>query len=656
MTTNKTIGDIRQVLTAKKVDWVNNIKLPDNTPLPNYATGTDLSKVPLAKNVERIDITQSLQTETSNPFLRLQRVNSGFLKALPTTESRITALPAPPANPAPPSGSPGDAMVDWRNRWGWNWLTRIKDQDPCYSCWIFSAVGVVEAMARIEHGCWSLRSEGDVMDGLGVTCGQSGGPSTAFDWMKANGVADPGCRAYETANMPVPPTVDRNGRTVRLDNYVSLNNIADQKAWLNQVGPISASFTCYYDWKAFGYTHQTGVYTCSPETGVDGGHSIVIVGYDDSRQAWLIRNSWGDSWGMAGAPGYIWMGYGEADIDSFTKYGVLTSAVNPDPWTKRANHNGNIVESGDGTLHRNFEVWAVAPGNAIRHYWRDGNTLNWAVAETQANDCSMIPTVTATTYNRNFEMIYPTTGGRLHHIYFDQVSGHWNDGPVFGPNNVNGVVGFIQSDFGAPGNLEVVAALSDNTLVHWWRNEANQAWAQSAVFGSGVAFGSATLIQRLDRGLDYVCVNTDGTMQRYCRQVSTGAWVAEEKFGANVHSAPVMIRSEFGATDEATSGNYELCVAVNGQIQHWWSGVNNNPHWSQSATFGANVKDVLGLIEGSFGFDLEVIALLHDGSIQHFWRSNQWYAGPVFGTSPVPTLVHNVLHDVVNEIKQVVRI
>lgn len=38
-----------------------------------------------------------------------------------------------------------------------------------------------------------------------------------------------------------------------------------------------------------------------------GGHAIVLVGYDDSRKAFLIRNSWGTGWGLKG---YAWMPYG----------------------------------------------------------------------------------------------------------------------------------------------------------------------------------------------------------------------------------------------------------------------------------------------------------------------------------------------------------
>lgn len=31
-----------------------------------------------------------------------------------------------------------------------------------------------------------------------------------------------------------------------------------------------------------------------------GGHAVLIVGYDDSTSSWLMRNSWGTSWGMNG--------------------------------------------------------------------------------------------------------------------------------------------------------------------------------------------------------------------------------------------------------------------------------------------------------------------------------------------------------------------
>ena len=650
-------GDLRQLLAKANAKWTIDANLKDSDPLPTYHTGGDVTKFVKVTAVPRTDVTPYFKTVTSNPFLLQLRLNQGFLRLqdLPIDLQHPIDLnaPAPILKPVKPNqaaaipekatfmaGAGVSSSVDWRNRFGWPWLTKIKNQDPCESCWVFSAVGVVEAMVRIEHTIWSLRSEGDVHDGLGVSCAQTGGPPTAFDWMKQHGVADPGCWPYETQNLPYKPTADRDGRTVKLSDYVTLNNVADQKSWIDTVGPLSACFTVYNDF--FGYS--SGVYTANPSTGVAGGHCIVIVGYDDSKQAWLVRNSWGTGWGMAG---YCWFGYGQADIDNNAKYGVPGANVNPDPWTKRRAHNGSLYESGDGQLNRNFELWTLAPGNAIRHYWRDGVTLQWSVAETQGNDCFASPCVQGTTYNRNFEYIYETTsqgttGCRLHHRYFDQASGKWGDGGLFGPaspDDVEGLAGFIQGDYGAPGNFEVVVLTAAKALQHWWRNNGGpMTWAESVQFGSNIALSAAALVQRFDRGLDVICTTPNGAMQRYWRPDANSAWQACETFGSQVKSPPVMIEGQYGATDETVAGNYELCVAVNGAIQHWWKGSPENPAstWSMSASFGQNVKQVLGLIQSSFGFDLEVVALLNDGSLQHFWRYASdltWHAGPVFGST-----------------------
>ena len=55
------------------------------------------------------------------------------------------------------------------------------------------------------------------------------------------------------------------------------------------------------------------------------GHHIVIVGWDDKKGrngAWLIKNSWGDKWGMVkeGMPGYAWVEYGANHIGHFANW------------------------------------------------------------------------------------------------------------------------------------------------------------------------------------------------------------------------------------------------------------------------------------------------------------------------------------------------
>jgi len=62
-----------------------------------------------------------------------------------------------------------------------------------------------------------------------------------------------------------------------------------------QKGPLVTTLSVYTDfllYKSGVYTHTTGQ--------VEGGHAISIVGYDDTKQAFIIRNSWGEDWGENG--------------------------------------------------------------------------------------------------------------------------------------------------------------------------------------------------------------------------------------------------------------------------------------------------------------------------------------------------------------------
>jgi hypothetical protein len=52
--------------------------------------------------------------------------------------------------------------------------------------------------------------------------------------------------------------------------------------------------------------------------------------------------------------------------------------------------------------------------------------------------------------------------------------------------------------------------------------------------------------------------------------------------------------------------------------------------WHHTATFGANVKHVWGLLQGSFGFNLEVVVETNDGNLQHYYRDGTgWNEGVV---------------------------
>ena len=224
---------------------------------------------------------------------------------------------------------------------------------------------------------------------------------------------------------------------------------------------------------------------------------------------------------------------------------LTMQGTNPDPWTKRRLHNGAMIESGNGAQHRNFEMLTTAPGSQMRHWWRDNSTVGfpWHSGIVQGNDVAVCPTLTSTTFNRNFESVHLTTNHRLHHWYFDQAGGHWHDGGVFGPNDAAGVPGFLQGNYGAPGNFEVVVRTGDSKLIHCWRDGGG--WHDGVRFGSNVACSGASLVQShygTQGNLELVCALSSGQMQHFWRDNDHAmVWKAGATFGSGISSPPCMI-------------------------------------------------------------------------------------------------------------------
>jgi len=621
MATLNTYGELRQALVSEGIHWVVNPAFADGQPIAKPALGADLTDWPKAATLPPVDV-------------------AARVRAVPTANTLLSShVEATAATAAAPSS------VDWRNRFGWPWITAIRDQAQSEHCWIYGATALVEAMVRIEHCVWCARSEGDYIEANKVTCGQGGNPASVLSWVQGNGQCDQGCvpwvdsdpgnrtGAYWQSPYTTPPPAwappgDRDGRTVKIPACTALGDVTAQKNWINTIGPLVACFDCYTD---FGAWHGTVPYERSPSATYRGGHCVLIVGYNDTLGCWIVKNSWGTGLGDAG---YWLFGYGQCNIDSYGKLGV--QGTNPDPWTKRRSHNGAMIESGDGALHRNFELVAPSAGNSVTHWWRDNSSsaLPWAKAEVLGTDAGpYAPTLTSTTYNRNFEFLYPTTGGQIRHWYFDQAAGKWDQGEAFA-SGVSGPVGFIESSYG-PGNFEVVYRTTGGQLQHWWRDNRGT-WHEDQLFGAGVATMGPTLVQSTWGNLELVAVLESGQLQHWWRNDGGNmAWNGGQVFGSGISSPPCLIQGQYGMNDERGNGNFELCVALpNGTVQHWWR--NNQASsfpWAMSATFGSNVGRVIALVEGSFGFDLEMIVIRSDNNmLQHYWRDGGgWHAGVVIG-------------------------
>lgn len=104
---------------------------------------------------------------------------------------------------------------------------------------------------------------------------------------------------------PAPQTVaNATGFRVRGFNRIDPHQIDNIKGQLAQSNPVLISFA---DSPAFHRLRGDGVFNDPAfDPDKDGWHSMAIVGYDDSRQAFRLMNSWGQGWGDGG---YAWLGY-----------------------------------------------------------------------------------------------------------------------------------------------------------------------------------------------------------------------------------------------------------------------------------------------------------------------------------------------------------
>ena len=64
--------------------------------------------------------------------------------------------------------------------------------------------------------------------------------------------------------------------------------------------PFVYGFTVYESFESDAVAKTGVVPMPAPTEKVLGGHAVVAVGYDDSTQRFIVRNSWGPGWGMGG--------------------------------------------------------------------------------------------------------------------------------------------------------------------------------------------------------------------------------------------------------------------------------------------------------------------------------------------------------------------
>ncbi len=556
--------------------------------------------------------------------------------------------------------------VDWRNRFGYNWISSVRNQGNTNNCWAFAMTALYESMVRIEHCLWCRLSEGEVARGAGKQSRDFGNLGEAAIFAERYGVADPDCFPWSESMsiylskphgtsmdaFPISTTPDRSGRVVKVKGTTSLQIVADKKNWIDTRGPMSFMINLPPDFAA----HGTGIYTPAGATTSRQSHAMLVVGFSDTDRCWIVKNSWGARRNEAG---FIRISYDANILEPLNFVGM--AGTNPGPWIKRRHRNGNIIQGGNGARRNNLELF-LWRGQNIEHWWREHSIpgFPWnrvgVVASTdpwrgiEGNPIDM-PSCIQSTFNRNYELIYRNSDNRLRHIYYDQKHAMWFDCGPFGPTNPVGVPGFIQSNRGAPGDFEVIVLNNFGALEHWtkhnsypWTHRPGEWHQKRNVIGSGIRFAGPALVHS-KKGLDpdddkemelgqfhYAAVNNSGNILHFISftpNLSGSSWQVRSTFGSGILSAPCMIETQ-GNNDEKTPGTLELCVVNNAGVMEHWTCNRTLESWTLTRTIGTGLVRVVGLLQSTFNFNLEAIVERTDGRFQHFHKDiGQWHAGVI---------------------------
>ena len=189
-------------------------------------------------------------------------------------------------------------QVDWSKTGA---VSSVKNQGNCGSCWAFSTTGAMEGAYYVKTGNSVSFSEQQLVSCDKQDQGCQGGLMTnAYSWIqKQGGLCQESDYPYQSGSggnfscqnqcHPIPNS--------QVSQYVEVN--ASEVSLLQAVAKQPVSIAIEADGINF-QLYRDGVLTSKCGTNLDHGVLVVGFGQEQDTDYWLVKNSWGSSWGENG--------------------------------------------------------------------------------------------------------------------------------------------------------------------------------------------------------------------------------------------------------------------------------------------------------------------------------------------------------------------
>ncbi|XP_012940521.2 cathepsin L1 [Aplysia californica] len=212
--------------------------------------------------------------------------------------------------------------VDWRDK---GYVTKVKNQERCGSCWAFSTTGSLEGQTFKKTGKLPSLSEQNLVDCSkkeGNKGCKGGLMDKAFEYViKNNGIDTEDSYPY-TGHDGLSCKFKKADVGATETSFVDVKRGSEEALAqaVAEIGPISVAMDAGHE--SFQH-YRTGIYKEPRCSSIKLDHGVLAVGYgaDGGSNYWIVKNSWGTMWGD--------QGYFKLAKDDHNMCGLATQASYP---------------------------------------------------------------------------------------------------------------------------------------------------------------------------------------------------------------------------------------------------------------------------------------------------------------------------------------